>query len=168
MYAVVGCTECRALWVVEDRPETTRCPRCGKRHQFGKLKAFAETETSDAAARVRSSMLANRSEHGEFLDPREIDVDEVGMSEEEFLSASGVDPDAIVGAERGASGGTGGPRSRKQIVLDAFEELDEPTAEAIRAYASEADVPESYVDRALEKLQRAGTVTETGGVYRKL
>lgn len=168
MYSVVGCTECHALWVVEGRPETTRCPRCGKRHRFEKLKAFAETETSEAAARVRSSMLADRSDEGEFLDPREVDVDEVGMTGAEFLSAAGLDTDAIAEAEARARSGTSGSRSRKRVVLDAFEELEEPTAEAIRAYAGEAGVPASYVDRTLEKLQRAGTVTETDGVYRKL
>ena len=52
MYAVVGCSNCRALWVVEDRPETTQCPRCRTSHRFGRLKAFAETDSADAAVRA--------------------------------------------------------------------------------------------------------------------
>jgi hypothetical protein len=167
MYSVVGCSECRHLWVVEGRPETTACPRCRTRHRFERLRAFAETETSDAAARVRSSMLADRADDGEFLDPSEIDTDDVGMSDEAFLSASGVDADAVAAAGERATE-RDGSRSRKRVVLDALSELEAPTARAIREYAAEAGVEASYVDRALRKLERAGEVTETDGVYRKL
>jgi len=167
MYSVVGCSECRNLWVVEGRPETTQCPRCRTRHRFEKLRAFAETETSDAAARVRSSMLARRADDGEFVDPEEIDTEEVGIGDEAYLSASGLDAEAVSAAgERATS--TDGSRSRKRVVLDALSELDEPTAAAVREYAAEAGVEGSYVDRALSKLQRAGEVTESDGVYRKL
>jgi hypothetical protein len=171
MYSVVGCKECLALWVVEDRPETTQCPRCRKRHQFGKLKQFAETETSEAAARVRSSMLADRADDGEFLDPAEIDIEDVGVGDEEYLTASGLDSQEVTAAgERaeGGSGGSGGSRSRKQVVLDALSELEEPTDDTIRAYAAEAGIAESYVDRALKKLRRAGEVIESDGVYRRV
>ncbi|MFQ3319849.1 MAG: hypothetical protein ACI8UR_001690 [Natronomonas sp.] len=170
MYSVVGCGECHALWVVEGRPDRTQCPRCGKSHQFGKLKQFAETDTSDAAARVRSSMLAERSEDGEFVDPAEIDVDDVGMDDEEFLAASGLDADSVSDAATRAESGqaSGGSRSRKQAVLDALDDLDDPTAEEVIEYAEAAGVDESYVERTLTKLQRAGEVTETGGVYRLL
>lgn len=168
MYSVVGCKECLALWVVEDRPETTQCPRCRKRHQFGKLKQFAETETSEAAARVRSSMLADRADDGEFLDPAEIDIEDVGVGGEEYLAASGLDADEVAAAGDRAEGGTERSRSRKQIVLDALSELEEPTMAAVVEYATAEGVPESYVETALERLQRAGEVTETGGVYRRL
>jgi hypothetical protein len=168
MYSVVGCKECHALWVVEGRPETTKCPRCEKRHKFAKLKAFAETDTSDAAARVRSSMLAKRADDGEFVDPADIDLDGVGISDEEFLTASGLDTDEVAAAGERAEGGGGGSRSRKQVVRDALEELEEPTTEDVVAYATDAGVPESYVERALDKLKRAGEVTESGGVYRSL
>ena len=167
MYSVVGCKECHNLWIVEDRPETTQCPRCGRRHQFKKLKTFAETETSDAAARVRSSMLAQRSDDGEFVDPADIDLEDVGVSDEEFLSASGLDADEVSEAGERATQ-SGGSRSRKQVVLDALEDLEEPTADDVVAYAAEAGVPESYAEKTLEKLRRAGEVTVSGGVYRKL
>lgn len=168
MYSVVGCSECRALWTVEGRPETTRCPRCRTRHRFAKLKAFAETENSESAARVRSSMLAKRADDGEFLDPEEIDLEGVGVSDEEYLAASGVDVDAVADAERRAEESATRSRSRKEVVLDALQELDEPTTEGVRAYAADAGVPESAVDRALEKLRRSGEVTVTDGVYRLL
>ncbi|PSQ43641.1 replication protein H [Halobacteriales archaeon SW_5_68_122] len=167
MYSVVGCSECRHLWIVEGRPETTQCPRCRSHYRFESLKAFAETDTSDAAARVRSSMLADRTDNGEFLDPAEVDTDAVGVDDETYLSASGVDADAAAAAGERATD-SGGSRSRREVVLDALSELEEPTATDVRAYATEAGVPESYVETALEKLRRAGEVTESGGVYRRL
>ena len=47
-------------------------------------------------------------------------------------------------------------------------DLEEPTADDVASYAAEAGVPESYVEKTLEKLRRAGEVTVSGGVYRKL
>lgn len=168
MYSVVGCGECHALWVVDGRPETTQCPRCRKRHRFEKLKRFAETETSDDAAQVRSAMLAERSDDGEFVPAEEIDVDAVGMDDDAFLAASGVDAEAVSDAAERAQDSTGDSRSRKQVVLDAIAEVEEPTADAIREYAVDADVPGPYVDSALERLARAGEVTVSDGVYRRL
>ncbi len=168
MYRVVGCRNCQSLWIVEGRPETTQCPRCRKRYRLEKLRSFAETESAEAAARVRSSMLANRAEEGEFVDPTEIDVDAVGMDDADFLGAFGIDADAVAAAEDRASEPTTRSRSRKQVVLDGLEELEEPTTEALLRYASEAGVDESYVERALEKLTQAGEITRTNGRYRKL
>ena len=167
MYRVVGCRNCQSLWTVEGRPETTQCPRCRTRHRFKKLRSFAETETSAAAARVRSAMLAERADDGEFVDPSEIDVEAVGMDDVEFLAASGVDPDAVAAAEERTEGSVQS-RSRKQVVLDGLEELDGPTRADVVEYAVAAGVEESFAERVLEKLHRAGEITRTDGRYRKL
>lgn len=167
MYAVVGCSECRALWIVEGRPETTECPTCGRRHRFEKLRTFAETDGADAARRVRASMLADRAD-GEFVDPTDVDVESVGMDEAAFLSASGVDAEATEAAGERADLGAGRSQSRREVVLEALAELESPTREAIRERAAAAGVEESYVDRALRKLRRNGEITESGGVYRRL
>ena len=168
MYSVVGCRECHALWIVEGRPETTQCPRCGKRHSFKKLRAFAETDTVEAATRVRSSMLADRADDGEFVAPDDVRVEDVGMDDDEFLSASGVDTEAVSAAADRSAGNGGSSRSRKQIVLDGLTELDEPTEAEVIEYAAESGVSESYVERTLEKLRRSGEVTRTDGAYRRL
>jgi hypothetical protein len=131
------------------------------------LRSFAETETSAGAARVRSAMLAERADDGEFLDPDEIDVDAVGMNEAEFLSASGLDPDEVADAER-RSEGSERSRSRKQVVLDGLEELEEPTIEALTEYAAASGVEGDFVERAIEKLRRAGEVTRASDGYRKV
>lgn len=167
MYSVVGCSSCRALWVVDGRPDTTRCPRCRTRHDFDSLKTFAEAQTSDAAARARSARLAERADAGEFVDPGDVDPDAVGMTDEGFLEASGLDADAVAAAGDRADSGARS-RTRRQVVLDALADLEEPTDPTIRAYAAEHGVDEAYVDRVLVKLQQAGEVTETDGVYRPL
>ena len=167
MYAVVGCSNCRALWVVEDRPETTQCPRCRTRHRFERLKAFAETDSADAAARARGELLAERADEGGFVDPAAVDVDAVGMTEDAFLAASGLDAEQVTAA--GDRRGPGeGSRSRRQVVLDALADLEAPTDDAVRAYGADHGVEAADVDQVLSKLQRAGEVTRTDGVYRRL
>jgi len=62
MYAVVGCNECAAMWLLMD-PQTSdsaRCPRCGKTHQTTKLKRFFESEDREAAREARAALLAKK------------------------------------------------------------------------------------------------------------
>jgi len=119
MYAVVGCSECSMLWVVEGRPERTKCPRCGTSKAHAKRKQFVTTEDREHAAEVRASMLATRSGHGEAF--ADLDsyaamgdrADDDVVSDDEYLEAGGVDPaatraaDASLGAT--ASGGAPNP-----------------------------------------------------------
>ena len=167
MYSVVGCSNCRALWVVEDRPETTQCSRCRTRHRFERLKVFAEADSADAAARARGELLAERADEGGFVDPAAVDVDAVGMTEEAFLAASGLDTDEVAAAGERVGAGEGS-RSRRQVVLDALEALEAPTDDEVRAYGADHGVEAAAVDRALSKLERAGEVTRSDGVYRRL
>ncbi len=172
MYAVVGCSECSALWVLEGRPETSQCPRCGQRRQHAKRRKFVETDDEDHAREVRASMLANRQGHGDAfaeLDSfAEMDsqVDEAGIDDETYLEASGIDSEAVASASDRADRGAGGGSSRKETVLQALRELDEPSEADVVAYATERDVPADYTRRALAKLVRAGQVSESGGSYR--
>jgi signal recognition particle GTPase len=176
MYAVVGCSECQALKIVEGRPETTQCPRCGTRRKFEKLRKFVETDDEDHAREVRSSMLANRQGEGEAfaqLDSfaeMESQVEEAGVSDEEYLEASGVDTEAVEAAAERVENRSASTRgsSRQETVRDALRELDRPTAEEVVAYADERGVPADYVREALEKLTRRGEVSESRGRYRLL
>ncbi|MEF8851287.1 MAG: DUF5817 domain-containing protein [Haloarculaceae archaeon] len=172
MYAVVGCGECSMLWVVEGRPETSQCPRCGKRRPYAKRRKFVTTEDEDHAREVRASILANRQDHGDAF--AELDsfaemeayVDEVGPDDEEYLEASGVDADDVAEAGERAGESRHGGQSRRETVLSALREFDEPTEEDVVAYASERGVPAEYTRKALRKLVRAGEATESRGVYR--
>jgi len=174
MYAVVGCDECSHLWIVEGRPDTSECPRCGRRRQHDKRRNFVTAEDEDHVREVRASMLAARQGHGDDfaqLDSfaeMEARLDDAGVDDDEYLEASGVDADAVEAAGERVERSAGGSASRKETVLTALRELDEPTEADVLAYASERDVPESYTKKALRKLVRAGEATENGGVYRRL
>ncbi|RRJ28057.1 DUF5817 domain-containing protein [Halocatena pleomorpha] len=176
MYSVVGCPECSALKIVEDRPETTQCPRCRRRTAFEKLRTIYQSDDLDAAREIRARLLAERSGHSDAyaavdsfaeLDAR---ADDAGMSHEEYLEREGIDTDATAAAAERATTATGSTRggSRKEIVLDVLSDLDRPTRQAVVDQAGAAGVPEKYVHEALDKLARNGVVTETDGRYRLL
>lgn len=174
MYAVVGCSDCGALRVVEGRPERTSCPTCGASRKYANLKKFVTTEDPDHAREVRSALVAKRQDREDaFADLdsfAEMDayLEEAGVDDEEYLAASGVDPERVAEASERATRGRGGGQSRKDTVLEALEELDGPTAEDVVAYATERGVPAEYVRDALTKLTSSGEVTESGGTYRLL
>ena len=174
MYAVVGCTRCDALWVVEGRPESTSCPRCGRRYRFGKLKKFHETADATEAREARSRLFAARSDHADSLE--DLDdfetlgraAEDAGVDEDAYLEASGLDTAEVAAAGERAGRGQNRSRSRREVVLDALREQDRPTADEVREYATDAGVPAEYVDSALTKLSQAGEVSESGGRYRLL
>ncbi|WP_302081900.1 DUF5817 domain-containing protein [Salinibaculum rarum] len=174
MYAVVGCGECSALWIVEGRPETSQCPRCGTTRQYKKRREFVTTEDEDHAREVRSSMLATRQDMGDAfagLDSfAEMDsyVDDAGIDDETYLQASGIDTDEVAAAADRTERGSGGSQSRRETVTDALRTLDSPDEAAVVAYASERGVPAEYTRKTLQKLVRAGEATESGGRYRLL
>ena len=64
MYSVVGCDRCQTVWIVGMRPKTVKCPRCSKRHNFGKLRKFAEVEGIEIAREVRTQLLSSRVGEG--------------------------------------------------------------------------------------------------------
>ena len=173
MYAVVGCSDCSMLWVVEGRPETSQCPRCGTTRQYAKRKKFVSTEEEDHAREVRASMLANRQGYGD--DFAELDsftemerqIDDVGPSDTEYLEGSGLDAKTVTEAGERAME-SGGNKSRKERVREAVRELDEATEEAVVDYANERGVDAEYTRKTLEKLVQAGEATENHGVYRLL
>ncbi|MFC4248696.1 DUF5817 domain-containing protein [Natribaculum luteum] len=174
MYAVVGCSECSNLWIIEGRSETTQCPRCGSRKKYEKRKKFVETEDGDHAREVRASMLANRQGHGEAFaeldsySDLESQVDGGVVDDAEYLEASGLDVDELEAAGERDPRGSTSSGSRKEIVERALEELDRPTEAEVITYADDRGVPADYVERALEKLHRRGEVSESGGRYRRL
>jgi hypothetical protein len=170
MYAVVGCDECQALWIVEDRPERSQCPRCGRTRRHEKRRKFVTTEDGDHAREVRASMLAARSGHGDAF--AEVDsfaqldeqVESAGIDDETYLEGSGLDPESV--ADAGDS--TTGSKSRTELVREAVRELDEPTKQQVLEYAARHGVSPDDTERVLGKLVRAGEVSEHRGCYRSL
>lgn len=170
MYAVVGCGECQALWIVEGRPERSECPRCGQSRKYKKRREFVTTDDEDHAREVRASMLAARQDQSDAFAElgtfAELDdqVEQSGIDDETYLAESGIDPEEV--AEAGSEQST--TKSREERVREAISEQDEPTEAEVIEYASEHGVPSSYTERALEKLVRGGEVSESRGVYRLL
>jgi predicted nucleic acid-binding Zn-ribbon protein len=174
MYAVVGCGECGALWIVEGRPETSGCPRCGTTRAHEKRREFVTTDDEDHARDVRASMLAARQGHDEaFADLdsfAEMDeyVDEAGVDDETYLEASGVDAEAVAAAADRAEGGPAGGSSKRETVLAAVRDLDGPDEDAVADYAADRGVSPDEAREILSKLTRAGEITESDGGYRPL
>jgi hypothetical protein len=170
MYAVVGCSDCEALWVVEGRPETTGCPRCRTRHQFDRLKQFVTTEAESEARTARAAMLAQRADSdldaAAFAAMAE-DAEAAGMDPAEYLAAAGLDPDAVAAAGERATESPASP-NREEAVRAALDALDDPDRAAVVAYAADHGVSEDAAGDVLDRLRRAGEVTESGGRYRLL
>ncbi|WP_380674576.1 DUF5817 domain-containing protein [Salinigranum sp. GCM10025319] len=172
MYAVVGCTDCAALWLLSDpgSSKTARCPRCGRRHQSKKLRRFFESDDRDAARQARTELLAKKQGATEALDgldsvaEMERQVDEPIVDDRTYLEASGIDADAV--AEAGASEGRS--RSRDEVVRDAIRGGDRPTEAEIVDYATEYGVPAEAARDLLETLTQRGEASESRGRYRLL
>lgn len=168
MYAVVGCSACNALWVVEGRPETTGCPRCGKRHRYAKLKKFVKRDTASAAKDARSRLLASRDGDHAIDDFETLgrEAMSAGMNEDTYLEEAGVDPEAVADAGKRAESSSAA-RSRLDVVRDAIRE-GATTADEVADYAARNGVDPEWALEALDRLTRRGEVTESGGEYRLL
>lgn len=176
MYAVVGCTDCGALWLLSDpeTAETARCRRCGKTHKTRKLNRFYQSEDRSAAREARAALLAkNHGDSAAFAEvPHVADLEAqlgaAGIDDETYLAGVGLDPDRVAAAgDVGSSGST----SRIEVVREAVREAGDgegPTAEDVVAYATAREVPADAARRLLETLRRRGEVSETGGRYRLL
>jgi hypothetical protein len=173
MYAVVGCSDCQALWIVEGQPERSTCPRCQSTSKFTKRRKFVTTEDEDAAREARASLLAKRGGYeDEFasLDSfAELDAvaEEAGIDDETYLEASGIDS-ADVAAAGEPSSATNRSQSREATLREALRELDNPTERDIIAYTGDRGVSKEYTETALAKLVRSGEVSENRGTYRLL
>ncbi|WP_121741990.1 DUF5817 domain-containing protein [Natronorubrum halophilum] len=174
MYAVVGCSECSNLWIIEGRSETTQCPRCGSRRGYEKRKKFVTTDDASHARDVRASMLANRQGEGEAFakldsfDALEADVADGVVDDDEYLEESGLDVEEVEAAGDRDQRQPNRSGSKKEIVKRALAELERPTDDDVIEYAGERGVSAEYVRDALEKLTRRGVASENRGRYRLL
>ncbi|AZH24436.1 DUF5817 domain-containing protein [Haloplanus aerogenes] len=175
MYAVVGCNDCHALWLLEDpdAAETATCPRCQRRHRTAKLKRLFTADDRDTAREARAAMLADAADATDAFDSTpsvaemEVDTDAAVVDDDEYLDAAGIDADEVAAAGERSTAGRGS-RSRPDIVRDALRTLDAPDEDDVVAYASEHGVPEDAAVDLLDRLVRRGEVTEHGGTYRLL
>jgi hypothetical protein len=175
MYAVVGCTDCHALWLLADpdAAETATCPRCGRRHRTAGLKRFVTAEDRETAREARAAMLADAADATDAFESTpsvaemEATTDEAVVDDAEYLDAAGIDPDDVAAAGERSSRGSAS-RSRPEIVRDALRELDAPDEDDVVAYATDHGVPAAAAADLLDRLVRRGEATESGGTYRLL
>ena len=175
MYAVVGCTDCSAMWLLSDvhTAESATCPRCGRTHQTKKLRHFVEESDREAARQARSALLAKRDGNSAaFADTahvakmeRTLADDSQQVSDNEYLSGVGINPDAV---ENAAQSDDATRQSRPEIIRSAISSQDAPTEEDIISYATDRGVPTDAARELLEKLIRQGNLTESHGTYRLL
>lgn len=154
MYSVVGCPDCESVWIVESEPATTTCPRCATRHRFDGLRKLARADDKLAAREARSMIMADRMDDEENADPD-----------------SFADMDRELEARRSpptASSPSGSPTSHESVIRSAIRTLDPATEPGIVSFAGDHDVPEETARDILERLVRAGDVTESEGRYRLL
>jgi len=173
MYAVVGCSECSALWVLEGDPETSECPQCGSRRPREKRRVFHRSEDADEAREARGRLLAERQGEADAfasVDPfGDLDgaLDAAGPDDETYLEASGLDPEAVAAAGERATEPRE-RRSREETVREALRELEAPDADTVAAYCADHGVGPDDATTVLEKLRQAGEVTRRDGAYRLL
>jgi Arc/MetJ-type ribon-helix-helix transcriptional regulator len=175
MYAVVGCTDCTNLWLLADPGEadSAQCSRCGTRHQTSNLRRFFESPDRAEARQARSALLADKQDAGDaFADldsvaEMEWRLDDSGVTDDEYLDASGLDADAVRQAGEGRVQ-SGGSQSRDEVVRAALREQDRPTESEVVAYAEARGVPADSARTLLETLVRRGDVSESQGRYRLL
>lgn len=170
MYAVVGCSECGTLWIVETGTASAQCPRCRTRHRTAKLRSIATCEDADRARELRSRLLAERADHETSFSSVEsfVGLEEAAerpvVDDATYLSAADIDPAALE-----ASIEDDPPRrSRSEIVLEAIDRVEDPTREAVVAYATDRDVPEAFAERLLDRGLENGIVTVADGRFRRV
>lgn len=173
MYAVVGCNECSAMWLLSDpeAAESATCPRCGKRHRTKRLKRFFESEDRAAAQEARSALLAKKQGDSEaFAEVAHVadlegQIEDAGVDDEEYLAAAGLDPDAIEAAgDRDDEPGT----DRETILREAVETAGRNGRSAVIEHAVDRGVPRDRAASLLDRLVREGEAIESGDGYRLL
>jgi hypothetical protein len=175
MYAVVGCNGCGNVWLLSnpDDADSAQCSRCGKRHRTRKLKRLYQSEDREAAREIRAAILAEK--RGETASFDRIDsvaemerrLDDAGVDADDYLAASGVDPDEVAAAGERATASRAS-RDRPTVIRDAIRTADRPDEDAIVAYATDHGVPAEAARDVLERLVRRGEVSEHRGRYRLL
>ncbi|QLG63115.1 DUF5817 domain-containing protein [Halorarum salinum] len=174
MYAIVGCSDCGAYWLLSDPDgqDSATCQRCGTSHGTRKLRRFYESEDRAAAVQARAKLLAEKRGDGDAFEAagtaadHERAVEEAGrmVGDREYLEGSGLDAEEVEAAGDVSGGGS---RSRDEVVRDALREGNS-TEDAVVEYATQYGVPAEAARDLLDRLRRRGEVSESRGEYRLL
>lgn len=173
MYAVVGCSSCEALWVVETDVDSSGCPRCGRRHEFDRMNQFVRTESVAAAREGRAALLAARAGEAEayarFRDREDVAdaVEEPVVTDAEYLAGSGIDP-TTVAAAGDVTTDAGAGTDRRSVVRAGVAAVEPATEDAVVEYATDHGVEAATARSVLGRMVEEGVLTEQDGEYRRL
>jgi len=71
-YHLVGCPDCRTLWIRDQRNDTrdtrTACQRCGSRHRVRELRTVASGDDVTALQHARGERLAEQAGQRDLFD----------------------------------------------------------------------------------------------------
>jgi len=160
-YAVVVCSECEFVRIVDQTNKTSKCGRCGKQKKMKQMKKFVTTDSQEKARLVASEVRAKQKGY-------EDDFHEAYENGEFDLSNySGVSgPRDWVGEDGSNNSSTS--RSDKQIVLDVISDCECPTFDNIVDGASVYGLDEEKTEKLLSRLRRSGDVLKSNQEYRVL
>jgi len=175
MYAVVGCNECAAMWLLMD-PQTSdsaRCPPLREDASDDETQAVLRVGGPRGGPRGRAALLAKkRDERGVRRTRPRLGARarrrRVGNRRPRVPRSVGDRRRRRRRGGRPREGGESDSRSRSEIVRDAVATVDEPTEENVVAHASDHGVPPPRRPEILTRLARRGELSESGGRYRAL
>lgn len=157
MYTVVVCSNCRYVWIVQDRPKTSRCGKCRKRRKFKKLKKYHNTDDLEEAKLARAfyqSRVNNQAERFDRALERGILKEdlEAFISDSEYLDQQGIDSEQVDDIVSNLLQSPEDPRSEVEIIKDALHTKDDPTISEFYTYVEERGISREKAILKLEKL----------------
>jgi vacuolar-type H+-ATPase subunit I/STV1 len=140
-YTVVGCSNCRTVYIVQGAPETSSCRRCQKRRQFKQLRQFYRTHDKDEAARARAFVLAKRDD----------DTDVEALRDQ-------LDAHLVEQQEREEQKRTQSPR---KALENALRTLEAPTEERLfETLCEDGDYDRDRIESLIERFRDEGYAIE--------
>lgn len=166
MYTVVVCSDCKYVWIVENRPDTSQCRRCRKRRKFAVLKKYYRTDDLEAATLARAHTQAKVNNQEERFAKEiesgalEIEIDEA-VPNSDFLDQKGIDSQAISKeVENILHKKNRIPTSKSEIVEQALSRQDATTLEEFLETATGYGLTKEESLNQLKKRYQSGVITD--------
>lgn len=164
MYIVTVCPNCTQFWIINGRPDTSKCQRCQKQFKVKKLKKIRKTDSIEEARAIRASAQAKYQGDEDVFDRaiknanilEEVDM---GRDDDEYLKEMGVNVDEVKEVEQSMT--SSNSRNQKEIIEDAVLENEPATAAEVVSYAQECGVDADKAYKILEKLHRGAEIRKT-------
>lgn len=164
MYHVVVCSNCKNVWIVQNRPNTSQCGKCRRTRKFKLLKKYHKTDDKEEAKLARAFYQSRVDGQEELFDRAldkgalEEDLDAF-LDEDTHLEMRGMDPQQVRNAVENILSNHN-RRSEIRIIRDAFRDLDNPNLSEFLDYTREYGISDENALIKLEGLVRSGSISE--------